>query len=642
MIQYNPFLKLNELIIFTHNGRIAYNEKFHEGVNIIRGHNGSGKSTIANFIFYVLGGDFNKWTSYALKCNDIFAEIEINDAKITLKRTVSEKSSQPMYIFWGSYLDSKKAGSEHWEIFPYKRSDYKKSFSNALFLALGFPELRGDVDSNITMHQILRLIYIDQKSSTQDLMLTENFDSSITRTTVADLLFGVYDDTLYTDKLALRESEKEYEVFKKQFDGVESIYKSTGAETSIEVIDSLIKENIEELKKIEGFLSKNDIDNEIDNEIDKYELETQEKLKILKENLIEQKRVYSNCLEEIEYYEYEILDSNDFINSLTKRSLSINESLVTRELLGEIDLNHCPHCLNVLESLDNDVSCKLCKQTLPEDKIKSHHKKMQQELDNQIRESKMLLKDKELKLQELKSLIPSVANSIKSTQNEIENLLSRFQTKRNKDYDYLLVKKGELKSKNNFLIQQQKAISQIDVLRKELSRLTSKISGLKLSVISKENDKRNKLINTKNFIQSTTLDILKSDLGRQKEFLVAKKVELDFIKNTFSLDGQNNFSESSNVFLKNSIRFAIFFGSLKFNFFRFPRFILCDNIEDKGMQPDRSKSFQRKIVELSNKAGVKHQIIFATSMVDEDLNGTELVIGDFHDENNKTLKNLED
>lgn len=488
------------------------------------------------------------------------------------------------------------------------------------------------------MHQILRLIYIDQKSSTQDLMLTENFDSSITRTTVADLLFGVYDDTLYTDKLALRESEKEYEVFKKQFDGVESIYKSTGAETSIEVIDSLIKENIEELQKIEGFLSKN----EIDNEINKYELETQEKLKILKENLIEQKRIYSNCLEEIEYYEYEILDSNDFINSLTKRSLSINESLVTRELLGEIDLNHCPHCLNILESLDDDVSCKLCKQTLPEDKIKSHHKKMQQELDNQIRESKMLLKDKELKLQELKSLIPSVANSIKATQNEIENMVSRFQTKRNKDYDYLLVKKGELKSKNNFLIQQQKAISQIDVLRKELSRLTSKISGLKLSVNSKENDKRNKLISTKSFIQSTTLDILKSDLGRQKEFLVAKKVELDFSKNTFSLDGQNNFSESSNVFLKNSIRFAIFFGSLKFNFFRFPRFILCDNIEDKGMQPDRSKSFQRKIVELSNKAGVKHQIIFATSMVDEDLNGTELVIGDFHDENNKTLKNLED
>lgn len=638
MTQYNPFIKLNQLIIFTHNGKVAYDETFHEGVNIIRGNNGSGKSTISNFIFYVLGGDFNKWTSYALKCTDIFAEIEINGTILTLKRTVSEKSMQPMSIFWGSYLDSKKSGSEHWEIFPYKRSDYKKSFSNALFLALGFPELRGDVDSNITMHQILRLIYIDQKSSTQDLMLTDNFDSSITRTTVADLLFGVYDDTLYSDKLELREKEKEYEIYKKQFDGVESIYKSTGAETNIEIIDALIKNNIEELNKIESYLTKNDIDNENI----KFEEDTQQSLKELKELLLNEKRDYTNYLEEIEYYEYEVLDSHDFINSLIKRSLSINESLVTRELLGEIELIHCPNCLNILESTDNEHDCKLCKQTLPADKIKSHHKKMQQELDNQIRESKMLLKDKELKLQELKSIIPSVANSIKTTQNEIENIVNKFQTKRNKDYDYLLVKKGELISKNNFLIQQQKAISQIDVLRKELIRLTSRISGLKISVNSKENDKRNKLLNAKTFIQQTTLDILKSDLGRQKEFLVAKKVDLDFSKNTFSLDGQNNFSESSNVYLKNSIRFAIFFGSIQFNFFRFPRFILCDNIEDKGMQPDRSKSFQRKIVQLSSLSKVKHQIIFATSMIDEELNKTDLCVGEFYDENNKTLKHLDD
>lgn len=638
MTQYNPFIKLNQLIIFTHNGKIAYNETFHEGINIIRGNNGSGKSTISNFIFYVLGGDFNKWTTYALKCTDIFAEIEINGTILTLKRIVSEKSMQPMYIFWGSYLDSKKSGSEHWEIFPYKRSDYKKSFSNALFLALGFPELRGDVDSNITMHQILRLIYIDQKSSTQDLMLTDNFDSSITRTTVADLLFGVYDDTLYSDKLELREKEKEYEIYKKQFDGVESIYKSTGAETNIEIIDALIKNNIEELNKIESYLTSNDID---DKNV-KFEEDTQQSLKKLKELLINEKRDYTNYLEEIEYYEYEVLDSHDFINSLIKRSLSINESLVTKELLGEIELIHCPNCLNVLKSTDNEHDCKLCKQTLPEDKIKSHHKKMQQELDNQIRESKMLLKDKELKLQELKSIIPSVANSIKTTQNKIENIVNKFQTKRNKDYDYLLVKKGELISKNNFLIQQQKAISQIDVLRKELIRLTSRISELKISVNSKENDKRNKLLNAKTFIQQTTLNILKSDLGRQKEFLVAKKVDLDFSKNTFSLDGQNNFSESSNVYLKNSIRFAIFFGSLQFNFFRFPRFILCDNIEDKGMQPDRSKSFQRKIVQLSSLSRVKHQIIFATSMIDEELNKTDLCVGEFYDENNKTLKHLDD
>ncbi len=635
MTQYNPFLKLNRLIIFSNEGKTAYDQNFHSGVNIIRGHNSSGKSTIANFIFYILGGDFNKWTSQALKCKDIIAEVEINDAKITLKRNVSEKAMQPMSIFWGSYEDSKKSGSENWEIFPYKRSDYKKSFSNALFLALGFPELRGDVDSNITMHQILRLIYIDQKSSTQDLMMSDNFDSSITRTTVADLLFGVYDDTLYTDKLELRESEKEQEIFKKQFEGIESIYKSTGAETKIDTIDALIKENLEQLKKIDEALSSSD--NVVNSDIDD---ETQENITKLNDLFLHHKREYADTLKEIEYYEYEILDSNEFIASLSKRSLSINESLVTKELFGNIDFTHCPHCLSELTLTQPEHSCSLCKQVLPEEQIKSHHKKMQQEIDNQIRESKMLLKDKQLKLQELKSLIPSLNNEIKNTQSEIESILNRFKTNRNTNYDSLLIKKGELTSKNNFLIQQQKAISRIDVLRKELKRLESKIRALRASVIEKEKDKNTKLFNALSFIQTKTLEILKSDLGRQREFANARRVELDFSKNTFLLDGQNNFSESSNVYLKNSIRFAIFFASLKYDFFRFPRFILCDNIEDKGMQPDRSKSFQRKIVELSTSSNVEHQIILTTSMVDEDLNGTELCVGEFYDEDNKTLKNI--
>ena len=47
------FLRLNQLII-TKDGKEVYNEKFHNRINIIRGHNSSGKSTISNFIFYVL------------------------------------------------------------------------------------------------------------------------------------------------------------------------------------------------------------------------------------------------------------------------------------------------------------------------------------------------------------------------------------------------------------------------------------------------------------------------------------------------------------------------------------------------------------------------------------------------------------
>ena len=79
------------MIVFTRKGKIAYDEKFHRGVNIIRGNNSSGKSTITHFIFYVLGGAFNDWVKEAKKCSHVIAEIEINKAIITLKREINLK-----------------------------------------------------------------------------------------------------------------------------------------------------------------------------------------------------------------------------------------------------------------------------------------------------------------------------------------------------------------------------------------------------------------------------------------------------------------------------------------------------------------------------------------------------------------------
>ena len=103
MTNVKPTLFLNRLVVRTHNNQIAYDEKFHKGVNIIRGQNSSGKSTIANFIFYALGGDYSNWTTEALKCKEVIAEVCINGAVITLKRNITESIQQPMSIFWNSY-----------------------------------------------------------------------------------------------------------------------------------------------------------------------------------------------------------------------------------------------------------------------------------------------------------------------------------------------------------------------------------------------------------------------------------------------------------------------------------------------------------------------------------------------------------
>ena len=573
MTQYNPFLKLNRLTIYTKNGKTAYDQNFNEGVNIIRGHNSSGKSTIGNFIFYVLGGDFKKWTTAATYCGDVYAEVFINSEPITIKRAVSDSGNQPMSIFWGTYEEAIKSASEGWQIFPYRRSENKKSFSNALFLALGFPELRGDVDSNITMHQILRMLYVDQKSLTLDLLMTENFDSSITRKTIADLLFGVYDDSLYSDKISLRESEKDYDIKKKQYEGIEQIFKASDYETNVGTINALIEENNIQIKNIDEYLEKLTKEQ---NDASKKSDEDELKVVTIKTDLLASRNSLSLLQSEINKFEFELLDSQDFIRSLEKRALALSDSLLTRETFVDLKMHHCPNCLSPLVPAEDENHCELCKQKLPEDKGSSQIKRMQQEIDNQIRESKKIYIEKEHKLLELKSSYPTLEQKVRAFQRELDEALSSVKTVRNQEFDELLIKKGELRSKNDYLIKQLRALEQIEVLRKELAGLKIKIDSLKTNINSKETEQRNRLQNAFQVIQSLTLRLLHSDLGRQAEFSTGKIVELDFEKNTFSLDGENNFSESSNVYLKNSVRFAIFFASLQKEFFRLPRFIQCD------------------------------------------------------------------
>lgn len=634
MTQFNPFLKLNRLVIFTKKGSKAYDASFHFGVNIIRGQNSSGKSTIGNFIFYALGGEFKKWTTAAKYCGDVYAEVFINSEPITLKRTVGESGNQPMSIFWGSYEEAISSSSEGWQIFPYRRNENKKSFSNALFLSLGLPELRGDVDSNITMHQILRLLYVDQKSLTLDLLMTDTFDSAITRKTIADLLFGVYDDSLYSDKLNLRESIKDFEIKKRQFDGIEGIFRSSDTETSPEKINATIEENIIRITKIEAHLMQSEND-----ELVKNEQSNDKELKIvsLKSNLIATRQNLSTLQSQINDYEFELIDSGEFISSLEKRAVSLSDSLLTRESISDLKMSHCPSCLQLLAQVVEN-HCELCKKQLPEDKGTSQIKRMQQEIDNQIRESKKLYLEKEHKLLELKSSYPTLEYKIRELQREVNEALNSVKSERNQEIDSLLIKKGELISQNEFLIRQLKALEQIQVLKKEIEGLDSKIQKLRAGINSKESEQKRRLESAYSLIQRNALRLLHSDLGRQPEFQSGRIIELDFDKNTFALDGENNFSESSNVYLKNSVRFAMFFASLEKDFFRLPRFILCDNIEDKGMEPERSQSFQKELVQMSQESEVNHQIIITTSMISPDLDNTELCVGDFYTKVDKTLK----
>ena len=184
------FLALNRLRILRR-GSAVYDQKFHKGVNIIRGENGSGKSTISDCIFFILGGEFDAWKVAASSCDEIQAEITTGSGILTITREIKGNKQTPPHVFFGNMEEAEKSALDKWESYPIRRHGGRESFSQIMFRSIGIPEAQSDGASNVTMHQILRLLYSDQRTPAPRLFRYESFDTRDIREAVGDLICGL-------------------------------------------------------------------------------------------------------------------------------------------------------------------------------------------------------------------------------------------------------------------------------------------------------------------------------------------------------------------------------------------------------------------------------------------------------------------
>lgn len=629
------FLKINQLQVIKE-GKTVYNEVFHSGINIIRGDNSSGKSTISNFIFYVLGGEFVDWLPEASSCDYVIAEIEINGSVITIKREIENVQRRSMSIFIGPVLKALSSNYEGWNVYPYNKNDKVESFSQILFKILDFPEISTDNQDSITMNQILRLLYIDQLSSLDNLMRNEDFDSPLIRNAIGNLLLGKYDDSLLKLQIELRQKEKDYGEIKKQVKAIEDVFDNSPFEFRLEVIQKEIEEKRGQLKNVlEALKRPEDVvstvkDNDTKNEIKK-----------LNENLIKYKHKYHEYLTDVSDIKSNNIDRQEFICVLKNKLDAINESLKSRELLGNFPIQYCPICLEKIDNVVADNHCKLCKNEIKDDLGRSKLLRMKLEIEMQVKESTNILQEKDEKLKLLLLSLKDVERNLRRAQLAYDLFIANTRSSIQNKYDKLLEQKGKLIADLEFLEKQLQLIYSYGEYKGQLAVLDSAKNRLKIEIERLEKLQGLKTVSSYSKIKEYALELLKGDGIYEEKFQNGSNVTIDFAKNAFYLDGRNRFSASSLVLLKNCVRFAIFFASIDLDYFRYPRFILCDNIEDKGMQEDRSKNFQKNIKNLSMSEKFRDkdfQIIITTSMIAEELNVQNYTIGEFYNSENKTLK----
>ena len=624
------YLRLNRLRVVW--GRLAvYDQEFHDGVNIIRGQNGSGKSTIADFIFFVLGGEFDDWKDAAGRCDEAQAEIDTPRGKLTLRRRVTT-SQEPVLVYFGSMEDAMQSTMEGWERFPIRRQAGRESFSQVMFRSLLIPEAQSEGAANITMHQVLRLCYSDQRTPAPRLFRFETFDTHSIREAVGDLLCGISGYEVYEIGLELRERKKELEYVEMRIEGLQDALPNDEALNTVELLEAAIgrlrteaAELREDINRVDELIEAGDVKDYLGER------------RSAQAALIKERSQLKGLESTEKNLEFELREIGEFVSFLGELMEKVSFAEATFAAIGSIEFTHCPACGEELDTETPKVRCIVCKTPVDSEREGARYNQIRLDLEIQARESRQLIRQKEGERR-------SARQESRRIRREHEKALSAFDLRYaggNGPREAFLATRtgrlGHIEAEIDYLLKSRGPVARIAELMAEREELVSRVETLRTRDETLRRAVARRRPRALSLVSDFAASILRSDLPRQTEFMVAESVAVDFRSDAVSVGGLVNFAESSNVFLKNAAVLALLLAAGTDEMFHHPRFLLIDNVEDKGMEERRSHLFQRIIVERVTELTTPYQVVFTTSMMNPTLELEDYTIGPLYTGESRSL-----
>lgn len=623
-------------MLVTRGSHTLYDELFHPGLNIIRGSNGSGKSTLSDFVFFGLGGDLRDWRESAERAEAVTLQIVTPQGILTLRRHPSTDSLRPMEIYFGPMDTALDAPTASWQKLPYKRPEHGYSFSQVLFRAIGLPEAVSDGSSNITMHQVLRLLYVDQMTPIQRIFRAETFDTWQTRLAVGDMLAGVGGYDLFERQLELRETKSKFDEAKRDYASLVAVASGYGENILTDHIQIQMENLIEERQRLIVAVEQLTLDNgQVDSEMDEIQRVRKESLRYLKGV-----RTKINRLEgEIEILDAEIADSEAFIEHLMRSIEDFDEATAMFSALGQLAFEFCPACFAPVE--EKAIShCQLCDTPCMTDADDSRALAVKLDLQMQLRESEALQVDRRSELFARKSEMRQTRAALRRAEASVDLTQSGLVTGRETAVADLSRKIGFIDSELQVLQRRLDLAARVAAASAQKEDLNARLVALQQEIEAIEHAQRGRKHQAYSLIAVGTKNLLEKDLEEHSDFGDISHVNFSFSDDWVAINGEKNRARSASgmVILKNSFAAALLQASLVDKKFNLPRWMLFDNIEDKGMVEERSHHFQRLLVEMSTQSPTPHQIIFTTSKLAPELENSNYVVGPRYSREQKTLR----
>ena len=631
MMQYNPSLRLSRLIA-TKNSNHLYDEVFHHGINILSGCNGGGKTSIIQLLVFALGYEVHNWKDEAGSCDSVYIGLKANGINITIKRDINGKEKQPMWFCFMSINDALNTGIENWKKHSYSSQHGGVSFSQKLFDILNIPEAKADANNNnVTMHQVLRLIYGDQSNASGNIFNIELFDSAFKRESIGNYLLGLYDNDLYSYKIELIEEDKKLTKLVFEISAIHSVVGKTSFSREHGSVEEEKKEYLREISNLNQEVMSIKL---VSFGEYKDEKSTSEKMAL---NNIKLKTSLYECESEIRTLEYDIEDSRHFIRELKDKKLSIKDAIVVNKSISSFSFKVCPCCQSKL-NVAKEHSCSLCgSKTHDTNEANENLLRMSSEIDLQLAESTRIIERKNNKLNELNAKKKDLRTKLRKSISESASVITSINNKDESKIFSYYQRIGYLEEKIENLDKIAELLNSIAKLTDERDKRQERVNYLKDTIARKENIYRFREPEVRECISQNLISVLKKDIGSEDEFSSAEDIEFNFASNSISVNGKSSFSESGMVYLYNSFRLALLMTSLEKPYLRVPRFLILDGIENGGMEDSRSKNFQKAIHDLLSDSQVEFQIIFATKSIEGTLNNKNYVVGSSFTKDRKSL-----
>ena len=325
--------------------------------------------------------------------------------------------------------------------------------------------------------------------------------------------------------------------------------------------------------------------------------------------------------------EFELREIQEFIEFLEQLKQKLKYAEATFSTVGSIEFTHCPACEEELSPGTTKNHCIVCKAPLDPEKEKAQYNQIRLDLEIQTRESGQLLDHKRADLDTIRKKLRRMG---RRHEKDLSTFDLRYSSSIGPREAFLASKTnrlGHIDAEVDFLLKGLETAEEIVNLASDRAVVSERIHLLNMRNNVLQQDAVKRRPRALSLISNFGADILRSDLPRQSEFTDAGKMCVNFRNDSIAVDGLVNFAESSNVILKNSAILALFLAAGTDPQFDHPRFLLIDNIEDKGMEEARSHLFQHTIVKRASELKLPYQVIFTTSMMNSELESDDYTIG---------------